>query len=209
MADVSPWLVVGLGNPGREYAHNRHNVGFMVVEHWIDRHATPGVGESWREKFHGRTSTTRIRGERAVALLPQTYMNRSGKSVVAAMQFHRVPPEQIIVAHDEIDFPFGRVAVKKGGGHGGHNGLRDIIALSGGRDFVRIRVGVGRPTKGGDVSKWVLGNFDEVDAASLPDVVDRAQQAITAVISDGVRSAMNSFNTQTSPPSSGDPTAIP
>ncbi|MCA9654828.1 MAG: aminoacyl-tRNA hydrolase [Myxococcales bacterium] len=206
MVDASPWLLVGLGNPGREYAHNRHNVGFMVVERWVDRHLTPGVGASWREKFHALTTTVSRGRDRVVALLPQTYMNRSGKSVVAATQFHRVPPERMVVVHDEIDFDFGRVAVKKGGGHGGHNGLRDIIDLSGHRDFVRIRVGVGRPVRGGNVSKWVLGDFDEVDVAGLPEVVDRAGEAISKVISDGVRAAMNEFNQQ-SPPSG--PAAIP
>lgn len=206
MADVSPWLLVGLGNPGREYAHNRHNVGFMVVERFVDRHLTPGIGMSWREKFHAKTTAVRVGGDRVVALLPQTYMNRSGKSVVAAVQFHRVAPEQIIVVHDEIDFPFGRVAIKQGGGHGGHNGLRDIIALTGSRDFVRIRVGVGRPVKGGDVSKWVLDDFDDIDGAQLPDVVDTSQRAVTAVITDGVRPAMNSINQQS--PANG-PAAIP
>ncbi len=206
MADTSPWLLVGLGNPGREYAHNRHNVGFMAVERWVDRHLTPGVGAPWREKFHARTASLSLRGTRVVTLLPQTYMNRSGKSVVAAMQFYGVVPEQIVVIHDELDFEFGRVAVKKAGGHGGHNGLRDIIGLSGSRDFVRIRVGIGRPTSGGDVSRWVLDNFDAIDAASLPEVVDRASEAATAVITDGVKAAMNTFNQSSS--QSG-PAAIP
>lgn len=199
MADASPWLLVGLGNPGREYAHNRHNVGFMVVERWVDQHLTPGVGAPWREKFHARMATLSLRGQRVVVIQPQTYMNRSGKSVVAAAQFHRVPPEQIVVVHDELDFAFGRMAVKKGGGHGGHNGLRDIIAQSGSRDFVRIRVGIGRPVTGRNVSKWVLTDFDEHDTAVLPDVVDRAAQAATAVMTDGVRSAMNAFNQASSP----------
>ncbi|MCA9706962.1 MAG: aminoacyl-tRNA hydrolase [Myxococcales bacterium] len=201
MADTSPWLLVGLGNPGREYAHNRHNVGFMAVERWVDRHLTPGIGAPWREKFHARTAALTLRSQRVVALLPQTYMNRSGKSVVAAAQFHRVPPDQLLVVHDELDFPFGRVAVKAGGGHGGHNGLRDIIALGGSPDFVRIRVGIGRLLRGGDVSRWVLTDFDEHDAATLPDVVDRACEAVTAVITDGVRAAMNAFNQ--SPSASG------
>jgi PTH1 family peptidyl-tRNA hydrolase len=195
MADLSPWLLVGLGNPGREYAHNRHNVGFMAVEHWVDRHLTPGVGAAWREKFHARTATLSLRGTRVVTLLPQTYMNRSGKSVVAAAQFFRVPPEQTVVVHDELDFEFPRVAVKQGGGHGGHNGLRDIIGLSGSREFVRVRVGIGRPHKSNDVSRWVLTDFDPHDAAMLPDVVDLAAQAVTAVITEGVQSAMNTFNT--------------
>ena len=199
MADGSPWLLVGLGNPGREYAHNRHNVGFMVADRWVDRHVTPGVGAPWREKFHARMAPLRLRGQRVVVLQPQTYMNRSGKSVVAAAQFHQVPPEQIVVVHDELDFEFGRVAVKKSGGHGGHNGLRDIITLSGFRDFVRIRVGIGRPPQGGNVSKWVLTNFDAHDEAELPEVVDRAQQAASAVITDGIKAAMNAFNQSSSP----------
>ena len=200
MADGAPWLLVGLGNPGREYAHNRHNVGFMVVERWLDDHLPAGSGAPWREKFHARTAGASVAGQRVVVLQPQTFMNRSGKSVVAAMQFYRVPPGQLIVVHDELDFPPGRLAIKLGGGHGGHNGLRDIIAQSGNSDFVRIRVGIGRPLRGGDVSRWVLTDFDPDDAAMLPDVVDRASQAATAVIRDGVRSAMNAFN-QSSPPS--------
>lgn len=204
--DDAPWLLVGLGNPGREYAHNRHNVGFMVVERWLDDRLPPGVVASWREKFHARTASASVGSQRVVLLEPQTFMNRSGKSVVAAAQFHRVPPGRIVVVHDELDFELGRVAVKLGGGHGGHNGLRDIIAQSGTSDFVRIRVGIGRPLRGGDVSRWVLTDFDPHDAAILPDVVDRAAQAVTAVISDGVRAAMNAINQ--SPPRSG-PAAIP
>lgn len=206
MADDSPWLLVGLGNPGREYAHNRHNVGFMVVERFVDQHLPLGVGAPWREKFHARTASLNVGGDRVVVLQPQTFMNRSGKSVVAAAQFYRVPPGRLVVVHDELDFPPGRLAIKLGGGHGGHNGLRDIIAQSGNSDFVRIRVGIGRPLRGGDVSRFVLTNFDEHDAAMLPDVVDRASQAATAVIRDGVRSAMNAFN-QSSPQSG--PAAIP
>lgn len=209
MADDSPWLLVGLGNPGREYAHNRHNVGFMVVERWVDDHLPPGaagMGAPWREKFHARTATLSVGGQRVVVLEPQTFMNRSGKSVVAATQFFRVPPAKIVVVHDELDFELGRMAVKQGGGHGGHNGLRDIIAQSGSSDFVRIRVGIGRPVRGGNVSQWVLSDFDQHDAAILPDVVDRAARAVTAVLRDGVRAAMNAFN-QSSPPSG--PAAIP
>ncbi|MCX4247625.1 aminoacyl-tRNA hydrolase [Paraliomyxa miuraensis] len=206
MEDRSPWLLVGLGNPGREYAHNRHNVGFMVVERWLDDHLPPGSSAPWREKFHARTATASVAGQRVVVLQPQTFMNRSGKSVVAATQFHRVPPGQVLVVHDELDFPPGRLAIKLGGGHGGHNGLRDIIAQSGNSEFVRIRVGIGRPLRGGDVSRWVLTDFDPHDTAMLPDVVDRAARAATAVIRDGVRSAMNAFN-QSSPPSG--PAAIP
>lgn len=196
-ADASggPWLLVGLGNPGREYAHNRHNVGFMAVERWLDRLLPAGAGDPWREKFHARIATVSLSGRRIVVLEPQTYMNRSGKSVVAAMQFHRVPPPQVVVVHDELDFELARLAVKKGGGHGGHNGLRDIMAQLGHGDFVRVRIGIGRPVRGGDVSGWVLRDFGPDDAAVLPDLLDRACHAITAVLTRGVAAAMNEINT--------------
>jgi PTH1 family peptidyl-tRNA hydrolase len=194
-ADNAPWLVVGLGNPGSKYADNRHNVGFMVVERFVDRLATPGVPDVWTDKFHGRVASVRGDFGRAVVLEPQTYMNRSGKSVQAAKAFYRVPDTRIVVVHDEIDFEFGRVAIKNGGGHGGHNGLRDLVAVTGSRAFLRIRVGVGRPPRGPmDVSSWVLSDFAAEDRADLPDVVDRAVDGLTAVLTDGVAKAMNAFN---------------
>jgi len=193
MADAIPYLVVGLGNPGAKYAGNRHNVGFMVVERWLDRHGTPGASE-WREKFHGRCATLGHGSERVVVLEPLTYMNRSGQSVAAAAGFFHVPPARILVVHDEVDFELARLAVKRGGGHGGHNGLRDLIAQLGSPDFVRIRVGVGRPTRG-EVADWVLSDFSsEERAIEVPSMVDRAEAAITAILRDGVASAMNAFN---------------
>jgi peptidyl-tRNA hydrolase, PTH1 family len=191
-----PWLLVGLGNPGKKYAGNRHNIGFMVVEHWLERHGPPGATSLWRDKFHGRFAA--VSGPpgsfgRVIVLEPQTFMNRSGKSVAGAAGFFDIPPERTIVVHDELDFPFGRIAIKNGGGHGGHNGLRDIIAALGSRDFVRLRTGIGRPTRG-DVTSWVLADFDRDDAVELPDVVDRAQAAVTCVMTQGVTAAMNEFN---------------
>lgn len=194
--DAVPWLLVGLGNPGREYAHNRHNVGFMAVERWLDRQLPAGAGSPWREKFHARTATVSVSGVRAVVIEPQTYMNRSGQSVLAAMQFYRVPPEQLVVVHDELDFDFGRMAVKRGGGHGGHNGLRDIMAQLGHGEFVRVRVGIGRPVRGNDVAGWVLQDFGAADAAAVPELLDRACHALTAILSRGVAAAMNEVNTK-------------
>jgi PTH1 family peptidyl-tRNA hydrolase len=132
--------------------------------------------------------------QRCVVLRPQTYMNRSGGSVVPAAQFHRVPPPQIVVVHDEIDFPPGRLAIKKGGGHGGHNGLRDIVTQLGSADFLRIRLGVGRPVHG-EVADYVLSEFsaDQQDAAE--DLARRAAAALTCMMTDGVVMAMNKFNT--------------
>ena len=162
--DATPWLIVGLGNPGARYARTRHNIGFMTVEKWAAEHSS--ASPSWTEKWKGQTTQVTIQGSsqgsgsgrRCVVLKPQTYMNRSGASVVPAAQFHRVPPAQIVVVHDEIDFPIGRLAIKQGGGHGGHNGLRDIVAQLGSAEFVRVRLGVGRPVHG-DVADYVLSDL--------------------------------------------------
>lgn len=211
MADAAPWLLVGLGNPGSKYAHNRHNVGFMAVDRWLDRHATPGA-DGWREKFHGFFSSVSGSFGRCVVLKPQTFMNVSGKSVGAAASFFRVPPSRVIVLHDELDFDFGRMAIKKGGGHGGHNGLRDIVSALGSKDFLRVRMGIGRPPRGNmDVSAWVLKDFSTDEAADLSDLVDRAQAAATTVMDKGVSAAMNEIN-QTTPkgtPPKGKPKAKP
>lgn len=190
MAETAPWLVVGLGNPGPKYAQNRHNVGFMVVQAWVDGFSPPPV---WRDKFNGRFASINERFGRAIALAPQTYMNRSGESVSAAASFHRIPVAKVVVIHDELDFEFGRVAVKAGGGHGGHNGLRDIVTHLGSRDFTRIRVGIGRPSRG-DVSSWVLSDFSTAEHAELDDVVGIARRALDCILEQGVQAAMNDFN---------------
>lgn len=189
---ASPWLVVGLGNPGARYARTRHNIGFMAVERWVEE-LTPGR-PSWTEKWKGLTATVTCGRQRCVVLKPQTYMNVSGGSVVPAAQFHRVPPPQIVVVHDEIDFPLGRLAIKKGGGHGGHNGLRDIIAQLGSSDFLRIRLGVGRAVHGA-VADHVLSEFSADEQDPVDDLVRRAVAALTCMMTDGVVMAMNKFNT--------------
>jgi len=190
MVETSAWLLVGLGNPGGRYARHRHNVGFRVAEAWLQAN-DPVAG--WRDKWDAKVAVASLRYGRCVVLEPQTFMNRSGKSVVAAAGFYRVPAERMIVVHDELDFEFGRIGIKTGGGHGGHNGLRDIIELLGESDFLRIRVGIGRPARG-DATAWVLSDFDAIDETRLDDVVDRAVDAITAVMRDGVVAAQNRFN---------------
>ncbi|EDM76726.1 peptidyl-tRNA hydrolase [Plesiocystis pacifica SIR-1] len=196
MPSSSPWLIVGLGNPGPKYAKNRHNVGFMVVERFADRHATPGTGgPSWREQFKGKATTVHAGGSigRCVMLEPQTFMNLSGESVRAAADYHDVPLERTVVVHDEIDFAFGRVALKRGGGHGGHNGLRNIIKHLGKPSFLRVRVGVDRP-RHGEVANWVLSDFSGEDASFVDELVDRAERALTCLLAEGLSSAMNKFN---------------
>jgi PTH1 family peptidyl-tRNA hydrolase len=182
-------LIVGLGNPGPKYEATRHNVGFMALDRLADRHGIPLT----QTKFHGRYATGLV-GSASVALLqPQTYMNLSGKAVVAASGFFRTEPSDIVVVHDEVDLELGTVKVKIGGGHGGHNGLRDIIAKTGSKDFVRIRVGIGRPQKG-DVTNHVLGPFRKNEVDELDQVLDVAADAIEVVLDRGPEAAQNEFN---------------
>lgn len=200
-----PWLLVGLGNPGPEYAKNRHNVGFMVVERFADRHVTPGTGNvSWKAQFKGRVASILADAPigRCIVLEPLTYMNRSGESVRAAADYHEVPLERIAVVHDEIDFELGRLGLKRGGGHGGHNGLRDLIKHLGKPEFLRVRVGVGRP-RHGEVADWVLSNFPSEDATAVDDLVDRAEQALTCLLAEGLASAMNQFHRSDAPDDRG------
>jgi len=191
MADQVPWLLVGLGNPGARYARTRHNIGFMAVDAWCDKATS---SPSWSEKWKAQVATIGTGSARVVAVKPQTFMNRSGQSVVPAAQFLRVPPAQILVVHDEVDFQLGRLAVKKGGGHGGHNGLRDILQLLGSGDFLRIRLGIGRPVHG-EVADHVLSDFLPDERTVVDDLLERAVGAITCVTREGVVTAMNKFNT--------------
>jgi len=191
------YLVVGLGNPGKKYEKNRHNVGFMVLERLAQMHGLP----DFKEKFGGAWT----RGELAaggtrhpVALLqPLTFMNVSGDCVQPTAAFLKVDLPQIIVVHDELDLPWRDVRLKVGGGHAGHNGLRSLIQRLGKPDFARVRVGVGRPPPGfkGDVADFVLHDFDSAERAELPDVVDRACAAVEKVAASGIAAAMNAVNT--------------
>lgn len=180
-------LVVGLGNPGPQYQRTRHNAGFLVNDELARR-----WGAAWRDKFKGRFAKISFGGADAVLLEPHTYMNRSGQSVQAAASFFQVNPEDVVVVHDELDLPLGTVRVKFKGGHGGHNGLRSIAELLG-ADTIRVRCGIGRPQKGNPTS-WVLGPFADDEITWVDDMIDRAADAVEAVVRDGVASAMNQFN---------------
>ncbi len=190
------YLVVGLGNPGKKYEKNRHNVGFMVVEHLARTH---GIAD-FKEKFSGVWTKGDVSvgsARHSVALLkPATYMNLSGDSVQPAAAFLKVEPKHIIVVHDELDLPWRDVRLKVGGGHAGHNGLRSMIERLGSPDFVRVRVGIGRPPAGfrGDVADFVLQNFDAMESAELPEVVDRACATLETVLVKGPQGAMNALH---------------
>jgi peptidyl-tRNA hydrolase, PTH1 family len=182
-------LVAGLGNPGREYADTRHNVGFMVAEELARRH-----GGSWRAKFSGDLAEMRLDGLRLAVLKPQTYMNESGRSVGAAVRFFKVEPEALLVVHDEVDLEPGRLQTRLGGGLAGHNGLRSVAQHLGTPEFARLRIGVGRPERGDPrpVADFVLSPFSpEVDVEAL---VARAADAVETVAREGVEEAQNRFN---------------
>jgi PTH1 family peptidyl-tRNA hydrolase len=180
------WLVVGLGNPGQDYEHTRHNVGFMVVDELARRCKVAG----WRNKFGGEIAQAKD----LVVVKPQEYMNVSGQAVQRTQVFYKIEPTQTIVVHDEIDLPFGKIRVKVGGGHGGHNGLRSIIQMTGDA-FVRVRCGLGKPIGGKEkVTGHVLGGFSKVEQTELPFLIGGAADAVQWILDKGPLAAMNKVN---------------
>jgi peptidyl-tRNA hydrolase, PTH1 family len=182
-------LVVGLGNPGREHALDRHNVGWMVVDELARRH-----DGSFRSKFSGRIAEVRLGALRLALLKPETYMNLSGSSLGAAARFFKLPTEQIAVVHDDVDLEPGRLQVRLGGGLAGHNGLRSVRQALGSAEFLRVRVGVGRPERGDrrPVADYVLGPFEpEQDTEAL---VARGADAVESLATEGLDAAQRRFN---------------
>ena len=182
-------LVAGLGNPGREYERTRHNAGWMVIDELARRH-----DGSFRSKFDGQLSEVRLDGLRLALLRPETYMNVSGKSISAAGRFFKVEPESLLIVHDDVDLEAGRLQARAGGGLAGHNGLRSIASALGTQDFLRLRVGVGRPGRGDrrPVADYVLSPFsadEDVDA-----LISRAADAVETIARDGVELAQQRFN---------------
>lgn len=182
-------LVVGLGNPGREYARNRHNLGFMVVDELARR-----TGASFRSKFNGEFAETRLDEARIGLLKPETYMNESGLAAGAAARFYKVDPGAILAVHDEGDLDLGRLQVRRGGGLAGHNGLRSLASHLGTQDFLRLRGGVGRPGRGDprDLADYVLSDFAAEDDAE--GIVDRAADAVEVLLREGLDEAQRRFN---------------
>jgi len=182
-------LVAGLGNPGREYARNRHNVGFMVAEELARRHDA-----RFRAKFNGRLAEFRLEGSRIALLAPDTYMNESGRSVAAAARYFKLEPERLLVVHDDVDLEPGRLQLRLGGGLAGHNGLRSVTTALATREFLRLRLGVGRPGRGDrrSVADFVLSNFDsDVD---VEEIVTRAADAVEILAGEGLEAAQARFN---------------
>ncbi len=201
------WLVVGLGNPGSKYARNRHNIGFMVVDELVRTHGLATVSDKLGAQVTTGVITTDRGRERAVLCKPMEFMNLSGFAVQRLAAFHKVAVDDILVIHDELDLDFGIVRLKKGGGHGGHNGLRSMIEQLGGNGFARVRMGIGRapdgkatvagapgPPGGKDAAGWVLSDFPGALGAALDRVIRAGCEDVEAVLGRGIVPAMNQHN---------------
>jgi len=178
--DKDMWLIVGLGNPGDKYKGNRHNIGFMVVDQVADDNMFP----PFKSKFNGEISEGRLANQKVALLKPQTYMNDSGISVRKAADFYKIPPEKIIVLHDELDIEPSKVKVKKGGGTGGHNGLKSIDAHLGDKDYFRVRLGIGHPGDKNRVSGYVLNDFSKDEQTWLDDWIYVLSKNIEDLLQD-------------------------
>ena len=183
-------LIAGLGNPGREHERDRHNVGWMVVEELARRNGAP----RFRSKFSGKLAETRVDERRVVLLEPETYMNESGRCIAAAARFFKVPFDQVLVVHDDVDLDPGRLQARFGGGLAGHNGLRSIAQALGSPEFLRLRIGVGRPGRGDrrDVAAYVLSSFDPEDDVEA--LVRRAADCVETLLAEGLAAAQQRFN---------------
>lgn len=186
------WLLVGLGNPGSKYEGTRHNVGFRV----IDALAADAGAPPLRGKLGAEVGEARVGSERILLCKPMEFMNTSGQAVTRVAQFWKIQPARTVVVHDDLDLPFGRLKLGAGGGHGGHNGLRSIIAEWGTAEFLRVRCGIGRPPVGHDAASYVLQDFNTTERRELGDWCARAADATRAIVTDGLTVAMNRFNTK-------------
>ena len=191
------WLIVGLGNPGADYAHNRHNVGQMVLDELASRIGSGFKSHKSRAQvLEGRLG---IGGPRVVLAKPLSYMNVSGGPVSALSKFYDIEPGHVIAVHDEIDIPFNTVKLKLGGGEGGHNGLRDISKALATKDYLRVRVGVGRPPGRMDTADYVLRDFSGSEKKELPFLIDTAADAAEALVRDGLLAAQQQFHPAKTP----------
>lgn len=186
---MSAKLIAGLGNPGPKYQWTRHNAGFMVLDRLSHVAGIPVT----KKRFSGLHGEGIWHGERLLLLKPQTFMNLSGRSVAEALRFHKLSLHDLVVVHDDLDIPYGRIKLKEGGGHGGHNGLRSLIQELGGADFVRLRVGVGRPLHG-DVVNYVLTNFSQEEIAGLAEILEGVLDILESFLSSGLSKTMSLYN---------------
>ena len=200
------WLVVGLGNPGPQYAGNRHNVGQMVLDELARRAGVSFGSKGGVLSRRPQAATAEVRigtlpggapGPRAVLAKPTTFMNTSGGPVAALARYYDVPPDRVVLVHDELDIPFGEIKLKLGGGEGGHNGLRDTSKALGTKDYLRVRVGIGRPPGRMDAADFVLRDFAKPEQKDLPFLLDDAADAVELLVTEGLERAQLRFHTRT------------
>ncbi len=186
-------LIVGLGNPGSQYKKTRHNAGFLV----LDRLDSNFSGD-WRleSRFNSEVSEVYVSGCKVLLQKPLTFMNKSGDAVVKLAQYYKISPDEILVVHDELDFDSGVARLKKGGGHAGHNGLRDIIQKIGSRDFCRLRIGIGRPSQGKDVANYVLSAATASELSGIQDIADRVEALLPEIMKGDIVRVMTEFNSR-------------
>lgn len=184
------FLIVGLGNPGREYKDNRHNVGFMLV----DRLTVRLVARMSRVQSHALVASVNYEGNKLILAKPQTYMNLSGQSIQGLARFYKMPLENVVVAHDDLDLPFGTIRIRPGGGPGGQKGVASTIERLGTKDFRRLRIGIGRPPGRMDPAAYVLQDFPKADQLLLSEILDRAADAALEFVLHGLNAAMNKYN---------------
>jgi PTH1 family peptidyl-tRNA hydrolase len=184
------WLVAGLGNPGAQYAGNRHNSGFMTADVLAGR-----MGARFtRERSRAMVAVGRLAGPVVTLAKPLSFMNLSGGPVAAVSAYYKIPVERIVVVHDELDLPFGVLRLKQGGGDGGHNGLRSVTAALGTRDYLRVRVGIGRPPGRMDPADYVLRDFSPAERKQLPELLERSADAVESLLTRGLAAAQNEFH---------------
>ncbi|RKN43528.1 aminoacyl-tRNA hydrolase [Micromonospora endolithica] len=191
--ETGPWLVVGLGNPGREYANNRHNVGFMVAD-LLARRIGATFGRHKRAVAEVAEGRLGFGGPKLVLVKPLTYMNLSGGPVAGLAQFWKVPSGRVVAVHDELDIAYGQLRVKCGGGEGGHNGLRSMTKSLGTKEYVRVRFGIGRPPGRQDPADYVLSDFGTAERKELEFLVDRAADVVESVVTRGVEPTQNLYH---------------
>lgn len=196
-------LVVGLGNPGKEYTLTKHNVGFLVVDELGKR-----VGiDIKKDKFQSLCGEGFLEGNKILLLKPQTYMNRSGGAVSSASDFYKIPPENIIVIHDEMDISLGRIMIKPSGGSAGNNGIKSIISHLGTKDFIRLRIGIGKPSTKSDGANHVLSSFSKSESAMVQDSIQTSADAVLEIINNGLEKAMNKYNVKSKNQENTEPTS--
>lgn len=189
-------LLAGLGNPGQQYQYNRHNAGALLLSELCRQH---GLELKADKKFQGLCGSIRIDGQELRLLFPTTYMNHSGRAVAALASYYKLSPQQILVAYDELDLPLGTTRLKAGGGHGGHNGIRDIMACLGSPDFLRLRIGIGHPGSADKVLGHVLGDFSRSESAVLEQEIDKALGVLPLLVAGKAEIAMQQLHTRPSP----------